>query len=446
MSDQLRAALAAVLPTARMDLETLARIPSISSEPAHAADVGRAIDRVAQWARDAGAASADVVAAGGQPALIAHWPAPTGAPTVLLYAHADVQPTGPADHWTSPPFEPTERDGRLYGRGTADDKAGVAMHLAAMRAFAGKPPVGVVLFIEGEEEIGSPTLGRLLADHHDSLRADVIVIADSGNAAIDVPALTTSLRGGVEMYVEVTLLERPAHSGMYGGPAADALTVLSRLLASLHDADGTPAVAGLHFGVSAAPDLAAEEFRRDAGLVSSATLVGRGTIPTRLWNAPAIAVLGIDAPSVAEAANVLIPRARAKVSVRIAPGDDSATAMAALRRHLEANVEWGAQLTLTEGAAFEPVSLESAGSAYDAARIALGEAYGRDTVEMGVGGSIPFISLFAGTFPDAAVLVTGVGDPASRWHGFDESLHLGLWENACLAEVLLLDRLGRSAN
>jgi acetylornithine deacetylase/succinyl-diaminopimelate desuccinylase-like protein len=446
MSDELRAALTAVLPTARKDLETLARIPSISSEPAHTADVRRAIDHVAELARDAGADSADVVSAGGHPAVIARWPAPDGAPTVLLYAHADVQPAGSPDAWTTPPFEPTERDGRLYGRGAADDKAGVAMHLAAIRAFGGHPPVGVVLFVEGEEEIGSPSLAHLLIDHRDKLRADVIVIADSGNAAVEIPALTTSLRGGVEMYVDVALLERPAHSGMFGGPAADALTVLCRLLATLHDDDGAPAVAGLYVGESAAPDIPAEEFRRESGLVPSAELVGRGTIPTRLWNAPAIAVLGIDAPSVAEAANILIPRARAKVSVRIAPGDESATAMDALRRHLEERIEWGAELTLTEGAAFEPVSLESAGSVCDTAREAFSEAYGHETVEMGVGGSIPFIGLFANSFPDATVLVTGVGDPSSRWHGIDESLHLGMWENTCLAEVLLLDRLGRSAD
>ncbi len=445
MSPDIRDALAQALPTARDSLDELARIPSISSEPEHAVDVQRVIDSVATMAREAGAESAEVVQSGGQPAVIARWPAPDGLPTVLLYAHADVQPVGDSEKWTSPPFEPTERAGRLFGRGAADDKAGVAMHLAVIRAFGGRPPVGVVLFVEGEEEIGSPSLPQLLADHQDKLRADVIVIADSANAAIDTPAFTTSLRGGVDMHLDVKMLERPAHSGMFGGPAVDALTVLCRLLATLHDEDGAVAVRGLHVGESAAPDIPADVFRQDSGLVPSAELVGRGTIPTRLWDAPAIAVIGLDATPVAGAANVLIPSAGAKVSMRIAPGQDPQEAMTALRRHLEEHVEWGAELTLTEGMSLDPFALEATGAVYDVAREAFADAYGQDVVEAGIGGSIPFIALFARTYPGATVLVTGVGDPASRWHGIDESLHLGMWANACLAEALLLERLAGAA-
>ncbi|MCU1592966.1 MAG: hypothetical protein JWO12_358, partial [Frankiales bacterium] len=283
MTDALRQALLDVLPAAQADLEALVRIPSISSDEAHVADVRRAVDSVADLARAAGAKQVDVVSAEGHPAVIATWPAPEGAPTVLLYAHADVQPTGPVEEWTNEPFEPTLRDGRLYGRGCADDKAGVAMHLAVLRAFGGKPPVGVVLFIEGEEEIGSPTLTRLLAEHHDRLRADVIVIADSANAAIDVPAFTTSLRGLVDLYVEVKLLERPLHSGVWGGPAGVALTALCRLLATLHDEQGTVAVAGLHIGESPAPDMSEEAYREDTAMVPTGQLLGCGTIPDRLW-------------------------------------------------------------------------------------------------------------------------------------------------------------------
>src|SRR3954471_4115128 len=203
MTEDLRAALHRVLPGARADLEQLVRVPSLSADPVHAADVRAAAERVAQLARDVGASGVDIVSAGGAPAVIATWPAPEGAPTVLLYAHLDVQPTGPAEEWTSPPFEPTERDGRLYGRGAADDKAGVLMHLAVLRAYGGRPPVGVVLFVEGEEEIGSPTLTALLAENVDRLRSEVIVIADSANAAVDVPSFTTSLRGLVDVVVEV---------------------------------------------------------------------------------------------------------------------------------------------------------------------------------------------------------------------------------------------------
>jgi len=439
---ELRAALADVLPGAREDLERLVRVPSISADPGHAGDVEQAAEQVRELAAAAGAAEVEVVrAAGGAPAVLASWPAPAGAPTVLLYAHLDVQPTGPPEEWTSPPFEPTERDGRLYARGAADDKAGVLMHLAVLRAFRGTPPVGVVLFVEGEEEVGSPTLTALLAEHADRLRSDVIVIADSANAAVDVPSFTTSLRGLVDCAVEVRLLERPVHSGMYGGPVGDALTGLCRVLATLHDDAGDVAVAGLHRGSSDAPDLDPAVFVRDVGLLDGGQLIGSGTVPERLWHRPAVSVIGIDAPSVADASNVLLPRARAKVSLRLAPGDDSTRAAEALTAHLVAQAPWGAEVVVTPGSAGEPFALEATGDVYDLARAAFAEAYGNDAVESGIGGSIPFIAEFARAYPGATVLVTGVGDPASRWHGVDESLDLAMWERACLAEALLLSRL-----
>jgi acetylornithine deacetylase/succinyl-diaminopimelate desuccinylase-like protein len=440
-SVDLRAAVSTALPGAQRDLEALARIPSISADPARAADVRRAADEVARLAGEAGAATVEVVDAGGAPAVIATWPPPEGAPTVLLYAHLDVQPTGPVEEWTNPPFAPTVRDGRLYGRGAADDKAGVLMHLAVLRAFGGTPPVGVVLFIEGEEEIGSPTLTDLLAAHRDVLRSDVIVIADSSNVAVDVPAFTTSLRGLVDVVVEVRLLERPVHSGVFGGPVGDALTGLCRLLGTLHDEVGDVAVKGLHVATSDAADVDPAVFAASAGLCPGSELMGSGTIPERLWYRPAVAVLGMDAPSVAEASNVLLPHARAMVSLRIAPGDDAQRALQALTDHLEANAPWGAEVIVTPGATGEPFALEARGATYDVARAAFTEAYGNEVVEFGIGGSIPFIAEFARCYPGATVLVTGVGDPASRWHGIDESLHLGMWERACVAEAMLLSRL-----
>ena len=439
--DDLRTALADVLPGARADLERLVAVPSISADPAHETDVRAAADLVAELARDAGARSVEVVAAGGAPAVLASWPAPPGAPTVLLYAHLDVQPTGPEQEWTSPPFVPTERDGRLYARGAADDKAGVLMHLAVLRAYGGQPPVGVVLFAEGEEEVGSPTLTALLAEHRERLRADVIVIADSANAAVDVPAFTTSLRGLVDVLVDVRLLERPVHSGMFGGPVGDALTALCRLLATLHDEAGTVAVPGLHASRSDAPEPDPEVFRADAGLLPGVELVGTGTVPERLWHGPALTVLGMDVPSTDEASNVLLPQARAKLSLRLAPGQDEHAALDALTQHLEAGAVWGSQVEVVPGAVGGAFSLEATGDVYDLARAAFAEAYGADAVEAGIGGSIPFIAEFARTYPGATVLVTGVGDPASRWHGIDESVDLAMWERACLAEALLLARL-----
>jgi acetylornithine deacetylase/succinyl-diaminopimelate desuccinylase-like protein len=442
----LPAAVDAVLPGARADLESLVRIPSIWADPAHAEDTRSSAARVAELARAAGAADVTTIAVeGGAPAVVARWPAPEGEPTILLYAHHDVQPTGGDEDWTSPPFEPTERDGRLYGRGAADDKAGVMTHLAVLRAYnelQGGPPIGVTLFIEGEEESGSPTLTALLAEHRDLLTCDVIVIADSANPAVDVPALTTSLRGLVDLTIEVAMLERPVHSGVYGGPVGDALTALCRTLASLHDELGEVAVGGLAQGTSAAPDYDEATFRSDVGLLDGVELIGTGTVPERSWMKPAVAVLGIDAPRVDEVSNVLLPRARAAVSLRLAPGDDSHKAQDALAEHLKANVPWGAKVTISPGHGMaEPFSLDATGSVYDAARRAFSAAYGNDVVEVGIGGSIPFIAEFARTFPGAAVLVTGVGDPASRWHGIDESLHLGMFRSAVLAEANLLAEL-----
>jgi acetylornithine deacetylase/succinyl-diaminopimelate desuccinylase-like protein len=442
-ANDLAAAVDAVLPGVRDDLERLVRIPSVWADPAHAEDTRRSAEAVAELARGAGAADVTVIAAeGGAPAVVAHWPAPADAPTILLYAHHDVQPTGGDEHWTTPPFEPTERGGRLYGRGAADDKAGVMTHLAVLRAYGGRPPIGVTLFVEGEEESGSPTLPALLRTHRDLLTCDVIVIADAANPAVDVPALTTSLRGLVDVVVEVSMLERPAHSGVYGGPVGDALTALCRTLATLHDEHGEVAVAGLVHGTSDAPDVDEATFRSDVALLDGVELLGNGSIVERAWQKPAVAVLGIDAPRVAEASNVLLPRARAMVSLRLAPGDDATTAQKALGEHLAAHVPWGAHVSVTPGHGMaEPFSLQSTGAAYDAARRAFSQAYGHEAVETGIGGSIPFIAEFARTFPGAAVLVTGVGDPASRWHGIDESLDLGMFRRGVLAEALLLAEL-----
>ncbi len=439
----LRAAVERALPGALADLERLVRIPSIWADPGHADDTRRCAEAVAELARGAGAADVTVLGAdGGAPAVVARWPAPPGAPTVLLYAHHDVQPTGGDALWTTPPFEPTERDGRLYGRGAADDKGGVMTHLAVLRAHDGRPPVGVTLFVEGEEESGSPTLPALLRAHRDLLACDVIVIADSANPSVDVPALTTTLRGLVDVVVEVAMLERPAHSGIFGGPVGDALTALCRALASLHDEHGEVAVPGLVRGTTTAPDVDEATFRGDVALLPGVELLGSGSIVERVWLKPAVAVLGIDAPRVAEAANVLLPRARAMVSMRLAPGDDPTTAQKALADHLAAHVPWGAHVSVTPGTGVaEPVSLGSTGAAYDAARRAFAAAYGHAVVEIGIGGSIPFIGEFARAFPGAAVLVTGVGDPSSRWHGIDESLSLAMFGKAALAEAMFLAEL-----
>ena len=434
-----------VLPSVRRDLEALVRIPSVSAQPAHADDVRRSAEATAELFAAEGFEVEILTVEGGAPAVVATKPAPEGAPTVLLYAHHDVQPVGDPADWDTEPFEPTERGDRLYARGAADDKAGIAAHLAAVRAYGDQLPVGVTVLVEGEEEIGSPTLELFLAEHQDRLKADVIVIADSANWDIGVPALTTSLRGLVDCVVEVRTLEHGVHSGMWGGVVPDALTATARLLASLHDDDGNVAVEGLLSTEAADVDYPEDRIRAEAGVADGVHLFGAGSAVERLWTKPAIAVIGIDATPVKDASNTLVPVARAKISVRVAPGDTTANAMSALKNHLARHAPWGAQVTVHEGDRGEPTRIDAVGPAYDAARSAFQEAWdGTAPVDMGVGGSIPFIAAFNEAFPEAAVLVTGVEDPDTRAHGANEGLHLAEFARVCLAEALLLRNLATS--
>ncbi len=443
MSDDLRATLRDLMPALRSDLEDLVRIQSVSADPARTGEVWRSADAVADLLRAEGCEPVDIVSAdGGAPAVIARKSGPEGAPTVLLYAHHDVQPENDPVDWDSPPWEPTERDGRLYGRGAADDKAGIITHLAALRAYGDDLPVNVVFFIEGEEEVGSDTLPALLKEHHDELRADVIVIADSGNWDIGEPALTTSLRGLVRADIEVRTLGRGVHSGMWGGLVPDAIMTLSRVISSLYDDAGNVAVAGLFQGPAAEVEYPEERLRAESGAHGSVEWIGDGPIVERLWTRPALTVTGLDAPKVDGASNTLVPVARAKLTLRIAPGDTTANAVECLRKHCEAHVPWGAQLTFTVVDTGEPTQIDATGPAYDAARAAFQEAWdGVAPVDMGVGGSIPFIAEFLMAFPEASVLVTGVEDPDTRAHGANEGLHLAEFERVVLAEALLLRNL-----
>jgi acetylornithine deacetylase/succinyl-diaminopimelate desuccinylase-like protein len=436
--DELRAAIAREMPGVRADLERLVRIPGIAFDGFDHAHVERSAEAVAELLRGCGL-DTEIVSDAGQPAVIGHRAAPPGAPTVLLYAHHDVQPVGDPALWESDPFEPVERDGRLYGRGAADDKAGVLAHVAALRAWGDELPVGVVVFVEGEEEYGSGSLDAIIKTHRDTLRSDVIVIADSGNWDIGRPALTTSLRGLVNCFAEVRVLDNAVHSGMFGGAVPDALTVLARLIATLHDENGDVAIDGLFGREGAGVDYPEDRFRHEAGLLDGVRLIGGGTITDRIWTKPSVSILGIDAPRTLEAPNALVPVAKAKISVRLAPGDDPKSAYAAIRSHVEKFVPWGARVEVTLEGDGAPCVIDATGPAYDAARAAFRAAWdGVEPVDMGVGGSIPFIATFQELFPGAAILVTGVEDPYSGAHGPNESLHLGEFARACLAEALLL--------
>jgi acetylornithine deacetylase/succinyl-diaminopimelate desuccinylase-like protein len=433
-----------ILPSLIGDLEDLVRIQSVSADPDRLAEVEKSAQKTAQLLAAEGV-GAEIVRAhdGAPPAVIGERKGPEGAPVVLLYAHHDVQPENDPADWDSPPFEPTVRGDRLYGRGAADDKAGIAVHVGALRALGDDLPVTVRFFIEGEEEVSSETLPELLRQYRDRLAADVIVIADAGNWDIGVPSLTTSLRGLIRVDVEVRTLTHAVHSGMWGGLVPDAIMALTRLLATLWTEDGSPAVEGLTWAAAADVDYPEERLRAESGAAPGTQWIGAGSAVEKLWTRPAITVTGFDAPKVAGASNTLTPVARARVTVRLAPGDTSANAVARLQEHLEKHVPWGALLTTTVVDAGEPTVLPTTGPAYAAARSALAEAWdGVAPVDMGTGGSIPFIAEFQETFPGASILVTGVEDPDTRAHGPNEGLHLPEFERAVLAEALLLQRLG----
>ena len=437
----LRDRVQALAPALRADLEALTRIPSVSLDAFDQAHVEASAEATAALLRAEGL-EVEIVREGGRPAVIGHVDGPPGSRTVMLYAHHDVQPPGDEALWDSPPFEPTERQGRLYGRGAADDKAGIMAHVAALRAHSGALPVGVTVFVEGEEEIGSDSLATILERHGERLRADAIVLADSTNWAIGEPALTTTLRGMIRVVVTVTTLDHGIHSGMFGGAVPDALTALVRVLSSLHDDDGEVAVAGLKSGVAADLDYDEARLRAESGLLDGVSTIGTGSLLSRIWTKPSITTIGIDAPTVATSSNTLVPSAAAKISMRLAPDEHDMDAFALLRDHLAAHTPWGAKVDVhldDRGLGF---AADAQGPVYDQARAAFSDAWGVEPVDIGVGGSIPFVAAFAEQFPDAAILVTGVEDPDARAHGANESLHLGEFEKVCLAEALLLARLG----
>ncbi|MFM8998792.1 MAG: dipeptidase [Actinomycetota bacterium] len=442
---ELRAAVAGDMPRVRTDLERLVRIPSIAFPGYDPAPV-----------RASAEATADILTAAGydgvrlielpdvdHPAVYAEKAGPPGSPTVLLYAHHDVQPEGPVEQWHSPPFEPQERDGRLYGRGTADDKCGVAIHAAALRALGGTAPVTVKVLVEGEEESSTEHLPFLIGGHRDLLAADVIGVADGGNWRGGVPTLETSIRGVVDCRVTVRVLDLAVHSGVFGGPIPDALSALARILASLHDDDGRVASAGLRSGPWDGVAIAEDELRHEAPMRPGVRLIGSGPIAERLWTGPAVSVLGIDAPAVREASNQLVPVASAKVSLRIAPDDDPIRARHLLAAHLRDHAPWGVETTVDQGEAGSGLRIRDDGPAVGAMKAAMEAAYGHPVARIGSGGSVPLVPVLHETFPDAEILMYGASDERSQYHSIDESVDLGDLERTVLAETLWLEAASR---
>jgi acetylornithine deacetylase/succinyl-diaminopimelate desuccinylase-like protein len=442
---------------ARRDLETLVRIPSISADPDHVDDVDACAASVAGLMRDAGLHDVRELRVGdGLPYVVGEWTHRDDAPTVLLYAHHDVQPPGYVDRWSSDPFEPHERDGRLFGRGTADDKAGAVAHVAAVRAWlrtAGELPCNVKVLVEGEEEIGSPGLAGFLDAHADDLRADVLLLADAGNWSVGTPGLTYSLRGLAGVDVRVRALDGPVHSGMAGGVVPDPVLGLAQMLATLVDEHGDPAFDNCWDDYE--PPDAAERARLDAlprnetglrrawGVRDGVQLAGdpSTTIFERLWLRPTITVIGIDGHSIIGSSNQIVAQASARISVRVGRGQDPRRLNAALRAHLERRVPLGLEHDVTELDEVPAWHCEPTGWAFDATERALRAGFGVDPVYMGVGGSIPFVGPFADAFGGIPALLLGPADPASRIHGEDESLHLGDWHKLIESEVRLLAEL-----
>ncbi|MEX2031873.1 MAG: M20/M25/M40 family metallo-hydrolase [Dehalococcoidia bacterium] len=424
------------MPQVRAELERLVRIPSVAGEESSLRECAEATAEILEAAGLRGVRLIDSPAS--RPAVYGQAKGASGGPTVMFYGHYDVQPPGPEGAWTSPAFQPSEREGRLYGRGTSDDKCAVVMHAAALRANAGGLGADVKVLIEGEEEIGSPTLPELLAGGEGILGCHLLVVADTPNLRRGQPTLTTSVRGLVDCVVEVRVLEEALHSGLYGGPVPDALIVLARILSSLHDESGDVAIEGLRRHDFTGAEYVEQTFREGARLVDSVELIGTGSIPERLWAKPALSVLGIDAPSVADATNRIVPSTRAKISLRLAPGENPAEAFTALEMHLQARAPWGAEVSVKPGACIRGHSGRQDGPLELMAWRALSEAWGVPAVRAGSGGSVPFASAMTEAFPDVAVVMLGAGDEASAAHSIDESVDLGELEKACLAEALLL--------
>jgi len=440
-------------PAAVADLGGLVRIPSVSWDAFDPAHVAASAEAVAELVRGTGLFETVQVSrapigdtgALGQPAVLARRPARDGKPTVLLYAHHDVQPQGDDADWDSPPFEPTVKGDRLYGRGASDDKAGVMTHVAALRAvrevLGDDLGVGVAVFIEGEEEFGSRSFADFLRQHRDDLAADVIVVADSGNWSTTVPAITVGLRGNVTFRLTVRTLAHASHSGMVGGAVPDAMLAMVKLLATLHDDAGSVAVAGLHSREAEHPEQSEQQLREEAGLLEGVTPIGTGPLLSRVWSQPSITVTGIDAPSVANASNTLSPEVSVRISARIAPGQAASEAYTAIEAHLREHAPFGAHVEIDDVDQGDPFLVDTSGWALAEATAAMTEAWGEAPLQIGIGGSIPFIADLVRTFPEAQILVTGVEDPDTRAHSPNESQHLGVLHRAVLSEAVLIARL-----
>jgi acetylornithine deacetylase/succinyl-diaminopimelate desuccinylase-like protein len=438
------------------DLKGLARIPSVSFPGFDKAPVLHCAEAVASLLRKSGLPDVRMLEPGtGHPAVFGQWTGAPGKPTILLYAHYDVQPPGREEHWTTPPFEPSLRSGRLYGRGVSDDKAGVTMHAVAVRSYlagAGTLPVNVKVLIEGEEEVGSTNMHGILENHRELLSADATLIADSGNFDSGVPTLTASLRGLVTVDIEVRSLASSVHSGTWGGPLPDPVIALARMISGLVDENGDPAVPGLR---DAARVLSAKNkavldglpfdealFRKQSKLLDNVRMTGAaGSVFEKMWHRPSIAVNVFEASSRKQAANIINDAAYARIGVRIVPGMDPDRTRDLLTDHLREQAPWGVQVTIVPESPSQWWETDTAGPVFEAALRSLERGYGRKPVIAGCGGSIPFVQTITDALGGAPALLFGVGDPYSAAHSEDESLLVSDWEKGCRSLIHLFAEL-----
>lgn len=444
------------------DLKALARIPSVSFPGFDPSEVRKSADAVASLLKARGLENVRTLeVAGAHPYVYGEWMKAPGKPTLLLYAHHDVQPPGREELWQSPPFEPTLRKGpggdRLYGRGTADDKAGIIVHTSAIDAYlqtVGELPVNVKVIIEGEEEIGSTHLAEFLSSNRELLSADVLVLTDTTNFDCGVPALTVALRGMVALDVEVRALKNTLHSGMWGGPVPDPAMGLARMLATLVDAEGRIAIPGVREQVRPLSELESvelgkipydeAEFRRQSGMVPTAKVLKEGPSPVvQIWRYPSLTVNAIQASSRKQAGNIINDTAWARVSIRLVPDMDPEKVMRQLMDHLRAQVPWGLEVVFGADAAAPPWMTEARGPAFEAAEAAMKKGYGVSPLKIGCGGSIPFVKPFAEALGGAPALLIGVEDPYTNAHGENESLLVSDLKKACLSQIYLFAELAQ---